>query len=72
MPLEYQGAYVPKTDERARLAAGHPGRGGFFSPDSPEIAAEAARIEHEYHEEQAQAYRDLEALNEQERRQLEN
>lgn len=71
VPLEYQGAYVPKTMNELG-AAGHPGRGGFFSPDSPEIAAEAARIEHEYHEEQAQAYRDLEALNEQERRQLEN
>ena len=52
-------------------AAGSPGRGSFFSPDSPEIAEEAARIEHENHEQQAQMFRDLEAQNAEERRQLE-
>lgn len=70
VPLEYQGAYVPKTMNELG-AAGHPGRGSFFSPDSPEIAEEAARIEHENHEQQAQMFRDLEAQNAEERRQLE-
>lgn len=70
VPLEYQGAYVPKTMNELG-AAGHPGRGSFFSPDSPEIAEEAARIEHENHEQQAQMCRDLEAQNAEERRQLE-
>ncbi|MCQ9124985.1 cytochrome bc complex cytochrome b subunit [Corynebacterium amycolatum] len=70
VPLEYQGAYVPKTMNELG-AAGHPGRGSFFSPDSPEIAEEAARIEHENHEQQAQMLRDLEAQNAEERRQLE-
>ena len=70
VPLEYQGAYVPKTMNELG-AAGTPGRGSFFSPDSPEIAEEAARIEHENHEQQAQMFRDLEAQNAEERRQLE-
>ncbi|ALA67671.1 cytochrome b [Corynebacterium lactis] len=70
IPLEYQGAYVPKTMNELG-AAGHPGRGSFFKPDAPEIAAEAARIEHENHEQQAQMFRDLEARNAEERRQLE-
>ncbi|EEB63486.1 cytochrome b [Corynebacterium amycolatum] len=70
VPLEYQGAYVPKTMNELG-AAGHPGRGSFFSPDSPEIAEEAARIDHENHEQQAQMFRDLEAQNAEERRQLE-
>ncbi|QQU98513.1 cytochrome b [Corynebacterium amycolatum] len=71
VPLEYQGAYVPKTMNELG-AAGNPGRGSFFSPDSPEIAEEAARIEHENHEQQAQMLRDLEAQNAEERRQLEH
>ena len=70
VPLEYQGAYVPKTMNELG-AAGSPGRGSFFSPDSPEIAEEAARIEHENHEQQSQMFRDLEAQNAEERRQLE-
>ena len=70
VPLEYQGAYVPKTMNELG-AAGSPGRGSFFSPDSPEIAEEAARIEHENHEQQAQMFRNLEAQNAEERRQLE-
>lgn len=70
VPLEYQGAYVPKTMNELG-AAGSPGRGSFFSPDSPEIAEEAASIEHENHEQQAQMFRDLEAQNAEERRQLE-
>lgn len=70
IPLEYQGSYVPKTMNELG-AAGSPGRGSFFTPDSPEIAEEAARIEHENHEQQAQMFRDLEAQNAEERRQLE-
>lgn len=70
IPLDYQGAYVPKTMNELG-AAGHPGRGGFFSPDSAEIAEEAARIEHENHEQQAEMFRELEAQNAEERRQIE-
>lgn len=62
IPLEYQGAYVPKT-MNALGAAGSPGRGGWFSPDPQDIADEANRIEAENHHEQAQMLRDLEARN---------
>ncbi|APT90988.1 menaquinol-cytochrome C reductase [Corynebacterium sphenisci DSM 44792] len=62
IPLEYQGAYVPKQMNELG-AAGRPGRGGFFRPDPEHIAAEAARIEHENHAQQAQMFRDLEARN---------
>ncbi|MDO5029674.1 MAG: cytochrome bc complex cytochrome b subunit [Corynebacterium sp.] len=71
VPLEYQGAYVPKQMNELG-AAGRPGRGSFFSPDSPEITEEANRIEQENHEQQTQMFRDLEAQNAEERRQLEN
>ncbi|MBP2332215.1 cytochrome b [Corynebacterium freneyi] len=69
IPLEYQGAYVPKTMNQLG-AAGAPGRGGWFSPDPQDIADEANRIEEENHREQAQMLRDLEARNAEERREL--
>ncbi|PMC61403.1 cytochrome b [Corynebacterium xerosis] len=69
VPLEYQGGYVPKT-MNALGAAGAPGRGGWFSPDSQDIADEAARIEDENHHEKAQMFRDLEARNAEARREL--
>ena len=62
VPLEYQGGYVPKT-MNALGAAGAPGRGGWFSPDSQDIADEAARIEDEKHHQSTQMLRDLEARN---------
>ncbi|WP_306509430.1 cytochrome bc1 complex cytochrome b subunit [Corynebacterium xerosis] len=62
IPLEYQGAYVPKT-MNALGAAGAPGRGGWFSPDSQDIADEAARIEDENHHQRTQMLRDLETRN---------
>ena len=62
IPLEYQGAYVPKT-MNALGAAGAPGRGGWFSPDSQDIADEAARIEDENHHQRTQRLRDLETRN---------
>ena len=62
VPLEYQGGYVPKT-MNALGAAGAPGRGGWFSPDSQDIADEAARIEDENHHQRTQMLRDLEARN---------
>ena len=62
VPLEYQGGYVPKT-MNALGAAGAPGRGGWFSPDSQDIADEAARIEHENHHQRTQMLRDLETRN---------
>ncbi|MFC3849797.1 cytochrome b N-terminal domain-containing protein [Corynebacterium hansenii] len=70
IPLEYQGAYVPKTMNQLG-AAGSPGRGGWFFPDPQDIADEANRIEAENHHEQAQMFRDLEAQQAEERRQLE-
>ena len=69
IPLEYQGAYVPKTMNQLG-AAGAPGRGGWFSPDPQDIADEANRIEEENRREQAQMLRDLEARNAEERREL--
>ena len=69
IPLEYQGAYVPKTMNQLG-AAGAPGRGGWFSPDPRDIADEANRIEAENHHEQAQMFRDLEARNAEARREL--
>ncbi|KGF15529.1 cytochrome b [Corynebacterium freneyi] len=69
IPLEYQGAYVPKTMNQLG-AAGAPGRGGWFSPDPQDIADEANRIEEENHREQAQMLRDLEARNAEDRREL--
>ena len=62
VPLEYQGGSVPKT-MNALGAAGAPGRGGWFSPDSQDIADEAARIEDENHHQRTQMLRDLEARN---------
>ena len=62
VPLEYQGGYVPKT-MNALGAAGAPGRGGWFSPDSQDIADEAARIENENHHQRTQMLRDLETRN---------
>ena len=62
VPLEYQGGYVPKT-MNALGAAGTPGRGGWFSPDSQDIADEAARIEDENHHQRTQMLRDLETRN---------
>lgn len=62
VPLEYQGGYVPKT-MNALGAAGAPGRGGWFSPDSQDIADEAARIEDENHHQRTQMLRDLGARN---------
>lgn len=69
IPLEYQGAYVPKT-MNALGAAGAPGRGGWFSPDPQDIADEAARIEDENHHQRTQMFRDLEARNAEARREL--
>ena len=69
IPLEYQGAYVPKTMNQLG-AGGAPGRGGWFSPDPRDIADEANRIEAENHHEQAQMFRDLEARNAEARREL--
>ena len=62
VPLEYQGGYVPKT-MNALGAAGAPGRGGWFSPDSQDVADEAARIEDENHHQRTQMLRDLETRN---------
>lgn len=64
IPLEYQGAYVPKTMNELG-AAGQPGRGSFFSPDSPEIVEKAERIEEANHAEQKEMF---ERLNEENRR----
>ena len=46
-------------------AAGQPGRGSFFTPDSPEIAEKAEHIEKANHAEQKEMF---ERLNEENRR----
>ena len=55
IPLEYQGAPVPKTMNELGFA-GAPGRGGMFSPDSPEIAEKAEDLDHRNHEEQKEMF----------------
>ncbi|MEJ5920554.1 MULTISPECIES: cytochrome bc1 complex cytochrome b subunit [unclassified Corynebacterium] len=70
IPLEYQGAYVP-TQMNELGASGAPGRGSYFKPDSPEIAAEAARIEEENDKQRTQMFRELEAKNAADRAELE-
>ena len=44
LPLEYQGATVPKQANHLGFS-GRPGRGGWLKPDKPEIAAKAHEIE---------------------------
>ncbi|HIW96637.1 MAG TPA: cytochrome bc complex cytochrome b subunit [Candidatus Corynebacterium gallistercoris] len=68
IPLEYQGAAVPKTMNELG-AAGHPGRGGFFRPDPQEIADKAEKIEHRNHIEEKEM---LEKLTEFNRKNSEN
>ena len=44
-------------------AAGKPGRGGWFSPDSPEIAEKAQEIEHRNALERKQMFERLQEAN---------
>lgn len=62
IPLPYAGAPVPKQMNQLGFA-GSPGRGSFFSPDSEEIAAKAAHIEHENHREEAEMLENLNKAN---------
>ncbi|CAQ05193.1 cytochrome bc1 complex cytochrome b subunit [Corynebacterium urealyticum] len=62
IPLEYQGAYVP-TQPNDLGAAGKPGRGGWFSPDSPEIAEKAQEIEQRNALERKQMFERLQEAN---------
>ena len=62
IPLEYQGAYVP-TQPNDLGAAGKPGRGGWFSPDSPEIAEKVQEIEHRNALERKQMFERLQEAN---------
>ncbi|HJF11847.1 cytochrome b [Corynebacterium falsenii] len=62
IPLEYQGAEVPKT-MNALGAAGQPGRGSFFRPDPEDIAEKVERIEHRNHVEQKEMYERLTEFN---------
>lgn len=62
IPLKYQGAYVP-TQPNHLGAAGKPGRGGWFSPDSPEIAEKAQEIEHRNALERKQMFERLQEAN---------
>ncbi|MEO9223284.1 MAG: cytochrome bc complex cytochrome b subunit [Mycobacteriaceae bacterium] len=54
LPLEYQGATVPKKMNRLG-AAGKAGRGGWFRPDSQEETAALDGSDHESHEEERRA-----------------
>ncbi len=66
VPLEYQGAQVPKTLNELG-GAGHPGRGSFFSPDPQHIADKSEDLDHANHIEMKEMY---ERLQESNRRQL--
>lgn len=68
VPLEYQGAYVPHHLNELG-AAGAPGRGSWFKPDSQEIADRAEEIEHRNHVEQKEMFERLQDAN---RRSIEN
>ncbi|WP_426707275.1 cytochrome bc complex cytochrome b subunit [Corynebacterium auriscanis] len=62
IPLEYQGAYVPHQMNELG-AAGLPGRGSWFSPDSQDIADRAAEVEHRNHVEQKEMFERLQDAN---------
>ena len=62
IPLPYAGAPVPKKMNRLGYA-GAPGRGGFFKPDSPEIAAQAGEIERQNAAEEHAMLQQLQELN---------
>lgn len=68
IPLEYQGAPVPKTMNELG-AAGAPGRGSFFSPDPEDIVRKVESIEHQNHQEQKEM---LQRLTEANRREIED
>ncbi|MGZ4542459.1 MAG: cytochrome bc1 complex cytochrome b subunit [Mycobacteriaceae bacterium] len=54
IPLEYQGATVPKKMNKLG-SAGKPGRGGWLQPDSPEETAALDAADHAAHQEQMRA-----------------
>lgn len=62
IPLEYGGAAVPKRLNQLG-AAGHPGRGSYLFPDSPELAERAAQIEEENALEEKAVYNALNEAN---------
>ncbi len=66
VPLEYQGAYVPKQMNELGLA-GEGARGSFLKADPADIVAEADRIAHENHEQETDMFRELEARNAEDR-----
>lgn len=61
IPLEYQGAYVPKTPNELGFA-GHPGR-GVFKPDPQDIADKVNDLEHRNHLEQKEMFEKLQQHN---------
>lgn len=62
IPLEYQGARVP-TQMNELGAAGAPGRGGWFTPDSKDIADRAEEIEHRNAIEKKEMFERLQEAN---------
>ncbi|MBC2680940.1 cytochrome b [Corynebacterium anserum] len=62
IPLEYEGAYVPKTLNELGFA-GAPGRGSWFSPDPQDIVDQAEDIEHRNHKELKDMYSKLTEKN---------
>ncbi len=62
IPLPYAGAPVPKQMNQLGYS-GHPGRGSFLTPDNEEIAAKAAKIEHDNHREEAEMLENLNKAN---------
>ena len=62
IPLEYQGARVP-TQMNELGAAGAPGRGGWFNPDSKDITDRAEEIEHRNAIEKKEMFERLQEAN---------
>lgn len=62
IPLEYQGAAVPKQLNQLGFS-GSPGRGSFFKPDPEEIAEKYRKIEEANHHEEVEMYENLQRQN---------
>ncbi|KAB1502480.1 cytochrome bc complex cytochrome b subunit [Corynebacterium sp. 320] len=62
IPLEYQGAAVPKTMNELGFG-GHPARGSFFKADPQDIVSKVEDIEHRNHLEQKEMFEKLQQRN---------
>ena len=62
IPLEYQGAAVPKQMNELGFS-GQGARGTFFSPDDPDIVSRVNDIEEQNHHEQKTMFEELQRAN---------